>query len=606
MLVPQRIKKIANVAEKQIGSHVTDAKKFMFTVGRRTVTSITTTSNKAQTSTETKTILHPSNEGSLMANTLLWAHLIPPMPVIVSTMYRHYAKGPPAKSWSLTTDITIAVIRDFLNRSSKITVEDIQRISSSKKLPIPSSIKRRKFTVPNEYRKRAGALIAKLFTKKDEERIGWNWEKDRENAPPIKGEWLQQKGNPLDPSKESTVLYLHGGAYYLGCYGMYRQFLCRIIKLTKCRTCAIDYRLAPQHPFPAALEDALATYLYMIDPPKDNDIHPIDPKKIVISGDSAGGGLTFALLIAIRDSGLPAPAGAMTLSPWLDLTHSLPSITSNIMTDYLPPTGFKHAPSPALDYAQLPAREENLEMLEQAKAEAEATTDLNGNLKEPSRDCETYLRRSSIGPFGECVPVPSINGDDIYRIQFYAANEALKVPTVSPVFDRGHLRGLPPMLVQCGTAERLRDESIYATLLATDMSPNADEKTAALGKPTHVTLEMYTDQPHVFQLFFSNKSVSRAVKNLSAFVHEVTNSPAPFKDKNNSRTKYVSNEILTVKNISPSGKTTDIKEDMLQKFTKEEWEEWEKRLVRPSIKHRMDEVTSAYDHILKEHEPHAH
>ncbi|KAI7906502.1 Alpha/Beta hydrolase protein [Cokeromyces recurvatus] len=606
MLVPQRLKKIANVAEKQIGTHVIDAKNFVFTVGKRTVTSITTTSSKTQTSTETKTVTYASNEGSLLANTLLWAHLIPPVPVIVSTMYRHYAKGPPAKSWSLSTDITIAVIRDFLNRSNKITVEDIQKISSSKKLPIPSSIKRRKFVVPNEYRKRAGDLIAKLLTKKDEERIGWNWQKDRENAPPIKGEWLQQKGNPLDPSKESTILYLHGGAYYLGCYGMYRQFLCRIIKYAKCRTCAVDYRLAPQHPFPAALEDALATYLFMIDPPKDNDIHPIDPKKIIISGDSAGGGLTFALLIAIRDSGLPAPAGGMTLSPWLDLTHSLPSIISNIMTDYLPPTGFKHAPSPALDYAQLPAREEDLEILKQAKAEAKATIDLNNNLKEPLLNNESFGHRTSIGPFGECVPVPSINGDDIYRIQFYAANEALKVPLVSPIFDRSHLRGLPRILVQCGSAERLRDESIYASLQATDTSPIADEKTAAYGKPTHVALEIYTDQPHVFQLLFSNKSVSRSIKNLAAFVHDVTNSPTPFNNKDKNKPNYVTNELLTVRNISPNGKITNIKNEMLSKFTKEEWNEWERRLDRPSIKQRMDDVLVAYERILKEEEPLAH
>lgn len=88
------------------------------------------------------------------------------------------------------------------------------------------------------------------------------------------------------------------------------------MQYSKGRTCAIDYRLAPQHPFPAAVEDALATYLYLIDPPKEEGNQPIDPRKIVIAGDSAGGGLTFATLMAIRDAGLPAPGGAMTLSPW--------------------------------------------------------------------------------------------------------------------------------------------------------------------------------------------------------------------------------------------------------------------------------------------------
>lgn len=178
-------------------------------------------------------------------------------------------------------------------------------------------MQRRKFTVPNAYRKRAGDILRKsVFTKKDKDRISWDWEQDRESLPPIKGEWLQAKGNPLDPRKESTILYFHGGAYYLGCYGVYRQFLGRLVRYSKGRSCSIDYRLAPQHPFPAAVEDALATYLYLIDPPKNEESQPIDPQKIVIAGDSAGGGLTFALLMAIRDAGLPAPAGAMTLSPW--------------------------------------------------------------------------------------------------------------------------------------------------------------------------------------------------------------------------------------------------------------------------------------------------
>lgn len=82
-------------------------------------------------------------------------------------------------------------------------------------------------------------------------------------------------------------------------------------KLSDARVFSIDYRLAPQHPFPAAVEDALAAYMYLIDGPDK-----IDPSKIVVAGDSAGGGLTLALLLALRDAGLQAPAGAMTLSPW--------------------------------------------------------------------------------------------------------------------------------------------------------------------------------------------------------------------------------------------------------------------------------------------------
>lgn len=118
---------------------------------------------------------------------------------------------------------------------------------------------------------------------------------------------------------------------------------------------------------------------------------------------------------------------------------------------------------------------------------------------------------------------------------------------------------------------------------------------------------MYTDQPHVFQLLFSNKSVSRAIKNLAAFVRDVTNSPAAvdnLKDKEN-KTSYVTEEILTIRNINPHGKMADIKNQVLGDFTEEEWKDWETRLTRPSIKQRMDDVTTAYEKfLLEEHHKH--
>lgn len=131
------------------------------------------------------------------------------------------------------------------------------------------------------------------------------------------------------------------------------------------------------------------------------------------------------------------------------MTHSLPSILSNIRTDYLPPTGFTHKPSPALDYAQLPQRENDLELLEKAKAEAETSTDEKRKLKTSDTDDDINDQRTSIGPFGKCIPVSSIDDSDIHRVHFYADNQALKVPTVSPLFDKRHLRDLPRVLVVC-------------------------------------------------------------------------------------------------------------------------------------------------------------
>ena len=95
---------------------------------------------------------------------------------------------------------------------------------------------------------------------------------------------------------------------------------------------AINYRLSPQYPFPCAIQDALAAYLYLIRPPSEAKHKPVKPQHIVIMGDSAGGGLALATLQVIRDSGLPQCAGGVLISPWCDLSHSFPSIHGNTAT----------------------------------------------------------------------------------------------------------------------------------------------------------------------------------------------------------------------------------------------------------------------------------
>lgn len=90
----------------------------------------------------------------------------------------------------------------------------------------------------------------------------------------------------------------------------------RIDQHGKCKTFAINYRLAPQHPFPAAVVDALAAYLYLTNPPEDAGFDAVDVSKLVMGGDSAGGGLVIATALAIRNLQLPAPAGVVALSPW--------------------------------------------------------------------------------------------------------------------------------------------------------------------------------------------------------------------------------------------------------------------------------------------------
>jgi acetyl esterase/lipase len=130
----------------------------------------------------------------------------------------------------------------------------------------------------------------------------------REEISGIPAAWVE----PPEPGAR-VILYLHGGAYALGSFMIYREMLSRIAEASQSRCLAINYRLAPEHPFPAALEDAVTAYHWLLDQgtPSGN---------ILIAGDSAGGGLTLAALFRLRDGGDPLPAGGICLSPWTDLT----------------------------------------------------------------------------------------------------------------------------------------------------------------------------------------------------------------------------------------------------------------------------------------------
>lgn len=131
---------------------------------------------------------------------------------------------------------------------------------------------------------------------------------------------------PAEADTTRTVLYLHGGAYTLGSVGTHRSLCARIAVAAGCPVMSVDYRLAPEHPHPAALDDAQAALAALLD-------RVGDPARVVVAGDSAGGGLAAALLVAQRDAGDPLPAGAVLLSPWTDLTLTAPSITARADAD---------------------------------------------------------------------------------------------------------------------------------------------------------------------------------------------------------------------------------------------------------------------------------
>jgi acetyl esterase/lipase len=138
----------------------------------------------------------------------------------------------------------------------------------------------------------------------------------------VRGELVATAASRLD----RHVLFLHGGGYVTGSPALYRHFTWRIATAARARVLAIDYRLAPEHPFPAALDDVLAAYRWLL-------AGMADPQRTAVMGDSAGGGLALALLLRLRDHGLELPAAAVALSPWTDLALTGASFSLNTKSD---------------------------------------------------------------------------------------------------------------------------------------------------------------------------------------------------------------------------------------------------------------------------------
>jgi monoterpene epsilon-lactone hydrolase len=150
----------------------------------------------------------------------------------------------------------------------------------------------------------------------------------------VPAEWVVTPASRDD----RQLLFLHGGGYRLGAPSTYRHFTWRLVTAARAHLLALDYRLAPEHPFPAALDDALAAYNWM----------QAGGLRTLVVGDSSGGGLALALLLKLRDKGLRLPAAAVALSPWTDLALTGPSLERNAAAD--PMLNADDLPKFAADY----------------------------------------------------------------------------------------------------------------------------------------------------------------------------------------------------------------------------------------------------------------
>ena len=149
--------------------------------------------------------------------------------------------------------------------------------------------------------------------------LPWGVEREEIEIGNIPAEWII----PRKADHDKVLLYLHGGGYAVGGKQTHRAMVGQIAKEAGYCALLIEYRLAPEHPFPAALEDAVAAYQWLLDTGHA-------PEDIIIAGDSAGGGLSLATMLKLRELNISQPAGSILISPWVDLTISKASVYNYI------------------------------------------------------------------------------------------------------------------------------------------------------------------------------------------------------------------------------------------------------------------------------------
>ncbi|KNG85381.1 lipase/esterase family protein [Aspergillus nomiae NRRL 13137] len=451
-------------------------------------------------------------------------------PAVISTFISHYLHRKSLHhkpSIHIGYDEGIHIFREFLAFSAKHSVEDLQSFTSQK-VPSPHWVRTETVTIPTQYLSSAAtALIDQLGPKGLSQVGGKEWWQWRGPVDELKGEWVEMRNDYNErmqarkihgthPSQKRIMFYVHGGAYYFGSLETHRYQMQRHARKLKGRVfartfVAAAYRLAPQFPFPCALHDCLAAYLFLLKEHK--------PEEIIFAGDSAGGGMALALLCILRDQGLPLPAGAILISPWVDLTHSFPSIVKDNPGDYIPPYGFKHKPSAAWP----PPNSDEIDAIKKGLGKQPATENSTKEAIPPngSEAQETAVKGYSVHENPSVKesmnatdepgnPRVLIDGKTVEikdQIQMYTTNQLIFHPLVSPVLQPS-LGGLPPLQILSGGGEKLRDEQFYVAHKAanpTAYPPNDafldeyDPERETLHKypGTHVQLQVWDDLCHV-------------------------------------------------------------------------------------------------------------
>lgn len=408
--------------------------------------------------------------------------LLPKVPLIAKTaLYHTLGFSEHSKEWDLRSEVTVNVLRSFVVDSPPQSISKTQHMLnkdpgikgriwvSTATFPPPQedSLRQALFTAIEELKEEGvekGGFKEPDCLPVEAEWTGYRAAATPSSSPPKIPEEEKYKELMKEVTSPVTILYLHGGAYYLLDPSSHRPTTKKLAKLTKGRVLSVRYRLAPQNPFPAALLDALIVYLNLLYPPPGSFHTAVPPETIVLAGDSAGGNLSLSLLqtllqfqrqnVTISWNGqqveIPLPGACSLNSAWCDITHSSPSCSQNGNYDYLPiPT------------------------------------------VQSARD------------FPPCSAWPSSPP----RSNLYAEDILLCHPLVSPI-SAASWKGSPPLFIECGT-ELLTDENKYLAQLAASQD-------------VVVVFEEFESMPHCFGLLFSHMPGSlRMFEAWTRFINDV-------------------------------------------------------------------------------------
>ncbi|KAJ5223874.1 Alpha/beta hydrolase fold-3 [Penicillium chermesinum] len=439
-------------------------------------------------------------------------------PTVIRTLIDHYIHRKAHHTLPtvhITYDEGLHIIRAFIYYASKHPVEDMQAFTRQT-VPSPHWVRTESVTIPEECLSLAADALCKQLGPKGLLRVGgekwWQWRGPPED---LKAEWIEMRSHYNQIKKENghcnrIMLYIHGGAYFFGSLETHRYMMQRHARKLKGRVFAPAYRLAPQYPFPCGLQDCIASYLWLL--------KSYDPKEIILAGDSAGGGMVLSMLVTMRDQDIPLPAGGILISPWVDLTHSFPSLVEDHPGDYIPPYGFRYKPSAAWPP---PNSDDLLKIKKLSREKAVSPQEVHDALPAPDSAAEeTAVRGYTLHedtappstpayPGQQQTPDPkSVAGqpDNIRvfldgktvelkdQIQLYTTNQLISHPLVSPILSGG--------------GELLRDEQFYIAHKAANPTayPPSDvyldehdptRETLNKYEPTYVHLQVWDNLCHV-------------------------------------------------------------------------------------------------------------